>query len=469
MNWNEIKKIYFVGIGGIGMSAAAGIAAAKGFEVSGSDAHDVYEPSKGILDYFKIKYAIGYDEGNIPSGDESPDLVVATAAVDESNPEMAKFKSLGIRIISYPELLGFLTEDKKRIVVVGTHGKGTTSGALAYVLKKLNDSSFFVGGVLNNLQTNFFYGPGPYFVLEGDEYKSSAENMRPKFSYYNPDVLLINNIEFDHPDIYPDLESFKKPFRELVEKMSAESFIVYNADDENVLDVIQNSKAKKIGFGFKKGDVLGKSRRLSEENRMFHIEVASPKGDFEITTTFPGELYAYDMLAASTVLKHLFHQNDEEFKKAISLLPEYKGIKRRYEIISESNPVIIDDYAHHPSAVRQTLEATREKYPDQRIICFFEPHTYSRTKETLKELENAFGSAGIVFIAEVYPAREQKLPSSITGQEVVDKIKEHHDEVYLVKDRADAMEKYKAIAKSDDVIVVMAVGSFNTLVYDLKN
>ncbi len=437
MNLEKVKKIYFIGIGGIGMSALAGIAKAKGFLVSGSDSSDVYDPSKAVLDKYGISYHIGFELKNIADFNLSPDdLVVVGAAIDLENPELKYAKENNLRMTGYPELLEVLVSDKRRIVVVGTHGKGTTSGLIAFVLKELEDSGFFVGAVLTDLQTNFHYGSGPNFVIEGDEYRSGIDDPKPKFAYYKPDLLLVNNIEFDHPDIYKDLEAFKAPFKSLVSEMKEDSIIVYNADDINVLDVVSKSVAKKIPFS------------LSEQKNY----------------KLPGKAYAYDYLAAKTTLEALGF----DFKQFEKYFLEYTGVKRRYELIYENSITVIDDYAHHPTAVRETLEATKQKYPQKRIVCFFEPHTYSRTKETLADLEKAFNSADLVYIAEVYPAREQKLPSSISGQDVVRAVSRHQQNVFYVSDKRDALDKYRKEKKDGDVVIVMAVGSFNTLVYDLK-
>lgn len=433
---SRVKKIHFIGIGGIGMSAVAGIAKARGFEVSGSDSADIYDPSKAVLDANLIPYSIGYAPLNL--GDA--DLVVTTSAVDATNPEVASAMERGLQIASYAELLAQLVQDRRRIVIVGTHGKGTTSGFISYALKDIEDSGFFVGAVLTDLRTNYYYGSGPNFVIEGDEYKANFNDPKAKFLYYQPDVLLINNIEFDHPDIYPDLDAFKKPFRELAQSMGSETIIVYNADDQNAMDVVSGSNAKKIGFSLK--------------------ESAGDLSDYKL----PGKVYAYDYAAALAVLNVLGY----DYARVKNLVKKYSGVKRRYEIISDGEITIIDDYAHHPTAVKETLDATRDRYAERRIVCFFEPHTYSRTKATLAELENAFGSADQVFIAEVYPAREQKLPSSITGTEVAAAVEKNNPNTVYVRDRADALEKYKQIRQKGDVVVVMAVGSFNTLVYDLE-
>lgn len=429
IDFERIKKIYFVGIGGIGMSACAGLAAAQGYDVSGSDSKDIYDPSKSVLDSHGIKYFVGYDRNNF----QEADILVCTAAEDDHNPEVAKAKSAGVPVIGYPELLNWLAKDKKQIVVVGTHGKGTTSGLLGFALRKLEDSGFFVGAVLSDMKTNFYWGSGPHFVIEGDEYKTSAHDKTPKFMYYVPAVLLINNIEFDHPDIYPDIEAFKKPFVELIEKLDQSAVVVFNQDDKNASEIASGFSGKKIGFS------------------------VNVRSEYKL----PGVVYAYDYSAALCVLQQLGY----EYERVKDIVAKYSGVKRRYEIVYNADITIIDDYAHHPTAVKATLEATREKYPGRRIVCFFEPHTYSRTRKTLTQLKNAFAASDLVYIAEVYPAREQKLESSITGYDVVKAISENHSNVHLVLDKQDALKKYRH--EKGDVVIVMAVGSFNTLSYDL--
>ena len=467
---SEQKKLYFIGIGGIGMSAIAGIAAANGWEVKGSDSVEIYEPSKGVLDRFQIPYIQGYAQKNIEDcfDGENPELVVVTTAVNQDNPEVHFAMDNNLKIISYPEALNLVIGKQRQIVVVGTHGKGTTSGLIAHTLKTLHDSPFFVGGVLIDYGSNFYWGKGPDMTIEGDEYISSAFDQRPKFIQYKPSILLINNIEFDHPDIYPTLEDVKNAFKILVNNLDSSAIIVYNADDQNVLEVIKNSPNNKIGFGFKSGDYqAGLSQLMSDSSFAIPVSDAAHKEIFSMRTQFPGELYAYDFLAAFATLLSAYPQTDLEQLQEI--FASFHGIRRRYEIIGASNGItIIDDYAHHPTAVRKTIEATRAKFPDRRIICFFEPHTYSRTKETLPELATAFASADQVFIAEVYPAREQRLPSSISGAELVEAIKPNQPNTRLVATKAEALNEYMKISKPGDVIVIMAVGSFNLLANDIK-
>ncbi len=460
MNLDSVQRIYFVGIGGIGMSATAGLAKSAGFEVSGSDA-DIYEPSKTILHNYDIGYKLGYNESNLTVAD----LVITTAAVDESNPEVQRAIRNGIEIASYPELLGQLIKKKRKIVISGTHGKGTTTGMIAYALKNINDSSFFVGAVLNNLKTNFYSGTGPDFVLEGDEYKSNFNDLTPKFLYYEPDVLLINNLELDHPDIYPNLGAIKEVFRTVISNMPRSGIVIYNMDDPVVSGMIQRIQLKKIGFTLQNDPAAQiKARPPVLDGEMFKIEAQYEGGTFVLETHFPGLPYAYDNVAAASVLIALGHK-PEEF---VDYMKSYAGTRRRYEIVSAPGAPItlIDDYAHHATAIKQTLEATKMKFPGRRIVCFYEPHTYSRTKETLDDLVNSFGSADLVYIAEIYSAREQRLPTTITGQQVVDAVSKKHHDTHFIKDKSEALQKFKENVKPGDVVIVMAVGSFSSLIRD---
>ena len=467
-----MKSIYFIGIGGVGMSAVAGLAATKGWKVKGSDVNEIYDPSRAVLIRYNIPYALGYSEKNISGCFEgkNPDLVVLSAAVTSENPEVIFALAKGIEVVSFPDALNLICKDLRQIVVTGTHGKSTTSGLISHALKALHDSSFMVGAVLVDYNANFYAGNGKDIVIEGDEYFASDIDHRPKFMLYQPQILLINNIEFDHPDAFASLEAVIEAFQKRVDTMPQHGVIVYNADDESVAKVISSATIRTIGFGFSKGDVRAKVPQLLESG-LFEIAVrTSDEESFSIQSRFPGMNYAYDFLAAAATTLAAYPDTD------INLLQEifanYHGVQRRFQIISDGTsiePVIIDDYAHHPTAVRQTLEAARMKYPKRRIVCFFEPHTYSRTKETLGDLASAFESADISYIAEVYPAREQRLDSSIRGKEVVQAIHKNTKNVSFVATKQQALEDYLKIADSNDVVLVMAVGDFNRLAYELRD
>lgn len=466
------KSFYFIGIGGIGMSAVAGIAAARGYDVAGSDADDVYDPSLSVLHRSAIPFAVGYRRENIAAAfGGRPDAVVATSAVGDENPELSYAKEQGLRIISFPEALEEVASGMREIVVIGTHGKSTTTGLIGHMLQALHGASFLVGAVLNNYQSNFNAGSGPDMVIEGDEYVASASDSRPKFMLYRPDILVVNNLEFDHPDAYHDLQAMKDAFALRVSTLPESATLVFNADDQTVCEIMKDAKCKLLSFGFSSGMIRG-GRSVLRSDGMFEFTVTLPENfgagrKFSLVSRFPGEAYAYNFLAATAAVLAAYPETDLE--QLQELAASYTGVKRRFEAISEGDPYIIDDYAHHATAVRKTLEAARLKFPHRRIVCFFEPHTYSRTKETLPELAEAFGAADVTYIAEIYPAREKKLASSITGAEVLEAVRAFTPNAQYVADAADALRQYAAAAKPGDVVIVMAVGAFNRLAYNIRD
>jgi len=441
------------------MSAVAGLCAARGFTVYGSDDKTLYDPARSVLDRFRIPYTVGFTAE--PELLLVSELVVVSAGIESNNIELEKARQSGIKIVSYPELLAALTIDERRIVVVGTNGKSSTSALLGFLLANLNDSSFFVGGVLRQYGSNFRFGNGPEFVLEGDEYRAGYNDQTPKFMYYRPDVLLINNLELDHPDIYQGLEDLKNVFAKLIAAMPDQGLVVYNADDQNVVDLVQNIKQNKFSFSFlnPKGDVKAESAGKDPADDTFLYKFKFSGRDFNFLTKFPGVIYGYNCLAAISVLLALGYQ-PEKFLDFIEL---YQGLKRRFEIVQDGDITVIDDYAHHPTAVLATLTAARQKYPDRRIIAVFEPHTYSRTAATLPQLAKAFQPADLVFISEVYPARESKLPSSITGEKLVDEISKNRKDVFYTANQESTQKTLNGLLKKGDVVVVMSVGPYKAI------
>lgn len=464
----KIQSIYFVGIGGIAMSATAGIAQEAGYQVFGSNSKDIYSPAKDVLDSYEIEYNLGYKAENIIAS--NADIFILSAGEDQNNPEVQYILENNLDYFSFSQLLYALFIETLRIVVTGTHGKSTTAGLLGYLLKNIDNSSFMVGGVLQGTTTNFHYGDGHYVVFEGDEYKATFDDPTPKFQYYKPDILLLNNIEFDHPDMFENLDQITEEFKELVTQLPDDGLIIYNADNVTCEAVVFESNIAKFSFSidspshFTAHDIVYGPTYTSfvvsdtinpERNQIENYKIS-----------LPGAINVYNALGAIATLRALGFKAEliQEF------LLNYSGIKRRFEILGKHNGVtIIDDYAHHPTAVRETLAASRLRYPDKKIWAIFEPHTYSRTQATLSELATCFRDADEVLLAEIYPAREQKTSVTITSKEVITKIKEHHKNVRLVPNVVDALNLLRAELSFGDVVVVMAVGDFNQLGYNLLN
>ncbi|MBP9686400.1 MAG: UDP-N-acetylmuramate--L-alanine ligase [Candidatus Doudnabacteria bacterium] len=466
MDLTNVRKIYFIGIGGIAMSATAGLAQERGFEVFGSDAATIYPPAKNILEDRGITVFYGYAESQIATADS--DLYVVSAGEAEENPEVAWLVREEIEFVSFPELLYELSKDTLRIVVSGTHGKSSTSGWLGHVLKCIDDSSFMVGAVLRQYESNFYSGTGHYIVFEGDEYKSTYADPTPKMHYYHGDVLVLTNLEFDHPDVFQDLDEIKNEFRQLVAHVPDDGLILYNADNADLADVVYHETGRSFTFGLhteahmQAVNILygDGGARFTVINRLDPVNVREEVYSIGL----PGEINVYNALAVITTLRVLGFQPEVVQKYVES----YEGVKRRFEIIQDGDVAVVDDYAHHATAVRETIAAARTRFPGRRLWVVFEPHTYSRTKVTLPELAESFDLADQVLLAHMYGAREHKNITGITDEMVLDSIKQHQSHVRLVHDKTEAREILEQELRSGDVVVVMAVGSFSRLAYELK-
>ena len=452
------------------MSAAANIAKLSGFEVFGSDSKDIYSPAKDVLDENEIEYTVGYREENVKL--RPSDLYVISAGEDMSNVEVKYIVENNLPRKGLAEFLYEISRENLRVVVTGTHGKSTTTGFLGHVLKNLDDSSFMAGAVLQNYHKNFSLGEGHYFVFEGDEYKEQFDDPTPKFHYYKPDILVLTNLEYDHPDLFESFEALENEFRQLILNMPEDGLIVYNADDANLVKLVHESNVSSVSYGidnqadFKIENIqYGQYTNFFVDNKFSKNLSAQALGiSEEYKIQLPGKLNVYNALAVVATLRALGFQPDQI---ALDLLA-YSGVKRRFEIIGQKNGVtLIDDYAHHPTAVKETLEAAKLKYPKARIWAIFEPHTFSRTKATLPELSKAFKSADQVLISEIYPAREKASEATIKSEAVVKAIDLPEDRKRLVKTKQEALNILKQEVRSGDVVVVMAVGNFNRLGYEL--
>ncbi len=469
-------RIYFIGIGGIAMSAAANLAKSKGYEVLGSDSAAVYPPAKDMLDGNEIKYFTGYDARHAESA--KADLYILSAGEGRDNPEVRYIVENKLPRAGFAELLYELYKDTLRVVVAGTHGKSTTTGLLGHLFRNLDNSSFMAGAVLQNYQSNFHDGDGHYAVFEGDEYKEEFDDPTPKFHYYKPDILVLTNLEYDHPDQFASLADLEQEFLQLIDSMPEDGLIVYNADDAALSKLVHRSNIATISFGMENdADFQANSVELGV-NTKFHVrnkhsnDVVRALGlqDEEYQIQLPGKMNVYNALAAIAVLRTLGFSRENIVLDLLS----YQGVKRRFEVIAVKNGItIIDDYAHHPTAVRETLEAARLKYCPpplaSKLWAVFEPHTYSRTKAVLPDLAKSFNAADEVLISEIYPARESAKDASVTSQDVAQALGLQHGHVRLVHNKQEALGILKKEAKPGDVIVIMAVGSFNRLAYELRD
>lgn len=389
LNLENIKKVHFVGIGGIGVSALARLFLLQGKEVSGSDlaSSKVTEDLKEM----GMDIHIGHAEENIKEG---TDLVVHTVAADEKNPEIKKAKELNIETITYPKLLGLLTEDKFAICISGTHGKTTVTSMVSLILEKADlDPTCIIGSNLKQFKGNARMGASKYLVLEADEYRAAFLN-------YNPNIIIINNIEFEHPDFYKDLDDVINTFKKFVKKLPKDGTLIVNKDDENAMKVAAEVECKVITFSLKdkNAEVLAENIKYEKGLPVFDVKKGSDEyKDFRLNVS--GEHNIYNALAAISFSLEL-SVTEEDIRE---ILKSFSGAWRRFEIKGEKNGItVVDDYAHHPTEIKATLAAAKIRYPNKRIIAVFQPHQAERLKELFDDFTNSFKNADLVLVTDIY-------------------------------------------------------------------
>ena len=413
---NKIKKVHFVGIGGIGISAIARLMQTKGVAVSGSDnsSSPVTEAliSAGANIFYK------HEAQNVT---KDIDLVIYTIAVDNKNPEIKQAKKYKISIFSYPQMLGIISKNMFTIAISGTHGKTTTTAMLSKILidSKL-DPTVIVGSILKDVNSNLIVGKSNYFVVEACEYRRSFLNLFPK-------ILVITNVDLDHLDYYKDMKDIQSAFRKLALRIPKNGAIICNKNDIRLKPIIKNLRCKMIDY--------------------------IPYTNIKISLKAPGN-HNIQNSAASMAVADFLKVNKKNTTKS---LEKFNGTWRRFDFKGKTKPGarIYDDYAHHPKEITSALSGMKEKYPKLKRVAFFQPHLYSRTKLLLNEFTNSFGDVDEVYILPIYAARE-KFDRSINSKMLVEKIREKQKNVFYVKSFSDAV---KLINNFNKNCVVMNIGA----------
>ncbi len=451
-------KIYFVGIGGIGMSGVAGLAKTFGFEVFGSDEKELYPPASLLLQDLGIEVSKPDPERILKL---KPDLLVVGNAVKAEHKEVVLAQKNGIPLLSFPEFLEkFILNEKKNLVVAGTHGKTTTSALLAFVLDFLKqDPIFLVGGLLKDYGKNFRSGRGEYCVLEGDEYPSSFFDKNPKFLHYKPFGLILTSLEFDHADAYKDLSELKEAFSNLIKLLPPEGILVYHFDDANLREVVEKAEptCKVLTYGRKDlADYqLIENTSFFEKNGFTNIgKIRDKRGEiFEIKLKIPG---FHNLLNALSVLA-LCESLGFERNNILYALSKFSGVKRRQEIINiNENFVIIDDFAHHPTAVEITLFELKNLIKPDKMVLVFEPRTNSSKRKIFQEAYvKALALADVIFIK--IPPGLENIPENerIDLNYVLSKLKEKGKEAFIFEKNC-PFDKAKFNSERRTLIVFMS-------------
>ncbi len=455
IDWKHIHRIHFVGIKGIAMAALAVWAKEAGYSVSGSDVPEEF-PSDDVLKKANISILEGFTASHITK--TKPDIVIFTGAHEgKENIEVKEAAVQGIPILPHGKALGEIMAGKRQISVAGSHGKTTTTAMIATILATVgHDPSYAAGcGEIFGLGLPGHNGSGEWFVAEADEYVTDPHHdPTPRFLWQKPEVLVVTNIDFDHPDVYKTLQSVKEAFVSFQMKLQGLGISIINADDP-ASAVLDTAKAEAITYGFSShADVRITHVGFGEERTFFSLsDRGTAIGEFSLKV--PGKHNAANATAAAVACRSI-GVSWEDIRQG---LLAFGGTKRRFEKVGNvGNIRIYDDYAHHPKEIAATLAAARAWYPKQRIIAVFQPHTYSRTKALFHEFAKSFRDADIVAIADIYGSAREHETLGISAAMLVAEIATHQQHVFYTKGYAD-MERYMSkTMEEDDVIIFMGAG-----------
>ncbi len=447
---------YFVGIKGTGMTALAEIFRARGAIVTGSDVKDKFY-TDDILHELGIPVFEGFSEANLP---HSTKLLVYSAAYSpDEHPEIIKARGLGIDILSYAEALGRLSGESVSAGISGVHGKTTTTAIAGTVFKEFDlPFSVMTGSAAANFGGKSTLVKGhKYFIAETCEYKRHFLN-------FHPDYLVITSIEADHLDYFCDLDDVIGAFVEYAERLPKKGTLIYCADDAGTLKAVGIIGVKRpdlvmVPYGFKAdGDFrITGYEQLSGEQRFF----VKKFGEREFIIKVPGRHNILNSTAAAALLQSILFRegiNTDSYDGIAKGLAGFRGTKRRSELIGESEGILImDDYGHHPGAIKTTLAGLRDFYPDRRIVVDFMSHTYSRTEALLDDFAVSFGSADVVLLHKIYASAREKA-GNISGRDLYDRVAEQHDAVYYYEEVMDSLDFISKVLKPGDLFITMGAG-----------
>lgn len=458
MDWNRIKKIYMIGIKGVGMTMLAQYFSMQGVEVSGSDISESFMTDE-VLKKNNIKINAGFLAENIP-GDA--DLIVYSTAYNQAtNQELAAAMSGKIRTIKYAEALGEVFNYKHGIAVVGSHGKTTTTAWLGYVLHESGlDPSVMVGSQVPQFDGASISGKSQYLIIEADEYQN-------KLQYFNPRIVLLNNIDFDHPDFFSNEDDYKMVFVDFIKKIPSKGFLVANFDDPIVRRIAYaNCHGKVISYALNESaDYVAYDIRQQGDKQFFKVklgvdeldgesDILSDLGDFSIQLS--GK---HNVSNALAVIATCVEMGVDLFKIR-QFLADFSGTARRAQILGNwHGAVIIDDYAHHPTEIKATLSGIKQKYAKENLKVVFHPHTYSRTRGLLDDFAISFDDADEVIVLDIYgSAREQQ--GGVHSQDLVDKILLHSPEkkVLYIANQSEVENYLRDTIGKGDVLILMGAG-----------
>lgn len=442
----NIKKAHVVGIGGVSMSAIAEYLLDNNIIVTGSDRQKSDITTK--LEGMGVTVFYSHNKSNITD----QDIVIKTAAVKDDSPEIVASKELGIKVLERAEFLGEVQKQYNNVIcVAGTHGKTSTTSMISSILLGNDaDPTIMVGSYLDLIDGTYKNGTNEYFLIESCEYCNS-------FLSFKPTIAVINNIEADHLDFFKDLDDVITSFSKFANLVPDCGVIVYNSDDKNVCKSLIGLEKNKISFGLENADIH--PRNIQNKNEYYTFDAYYK--DFclgEFTLSIPGEHNLYNALASIAVAYFI----NMDMNISSNYLSKFTGPQRRFQRIGEFNgALVVDDYAHHPTEVKTTLE-TASKMGFNRVICVFQSHTYTRTIALYDEFIEALKLCDYLIMAEIYSAREIN-ETGITAKSMVEKI----ENATFIEDFNEIELHLKQIAEPGDLIITMGAGELNKIAYNL--
>jgi UDP-N-acetylmuramate--alanine ligase len=437
------RRVHVVGIGGTGLSAIARVLHERGEIVTGSD--QAVTPYARALEAVGVPVTYGHAAANVAGAD----LVLVSSAVAADNLEVAEAKRLGIPVVRRQGFLGELTAGLRVVAVAGTHGKTTTSSLIAWILQQAGmQPGFILGGVPHDLGTNAAAGAGADFVIEADEYDRA-------FLGLAPNLAIVTNVEHDHPDLFPTPADVRKAFEAFVDRVS--EMLLVCIEDPVAVELGRPGLAR-MTYGLEKGaDWRAEEVRPNSAGGMDFLAMHGQELLGLFRTRLPGRHNVLNALAAVAASSWI----GVPMSVVRQALADFRGVGRRFEVVGEAGDVVVvDDYAHHPSEIRATLEAARQRYPGHALWAVFQPHTYSRTRALADEFAKAFGAADQVVVMEVFAAREQPDPA-IGGAALAERIL--HPSVHFASDVEAAAAYVMSRLQPPAVVVTLSAGDANVV------
>ena len=464
VDWAAVRTVHLMGIGGSAMGNFAGMLQARGLEVRGSDA-GIFDPMRGNLERWQIPFVEGYGAANL---DWQPDLVVVGNVIRRDNPEATAMRERQLPYASFPEALGeWLLAERLPVVVTGTHGKTTTTSLLAWLLEANGKSpGLLVGGVPVNLGRSFQQGEGAPFVIEGDEYDTAYYDKRPKFVHYRPHHAILTSVEFDHADIYPDFASVSRTFRLLAALVDPAGLLCAWGEDSRVTDVLDACRARVLRYGF-----ADSGHALDATIHVVQIGAGGADFDLQVGGRLVGRFHTpmagrHNILNATAALLTVLDLG-VDVAGAQAALASFKGIKKRQEVRGVVDDIIvIDDYAHHPTAVRETVAAIRAHYPGRKLWALFEAESNTSRRRAFQDVyPDAFAAADEVIFCSPLIKEGDRLAASemLDVTALVAEIANRGIPARYLPEVPEIVDYVASQAESGDVILAMSGRDFRGL------